>query len=485
MPATLGDFSGGEADLPFTKMPPKFSSKMVNFYPTPTGGVAFMPGYTRVNQYAVPEGLSNGHVFIKSDGTKIVLCAGGGKVYKVVGNALTSIITGWDTTARVRFITANNYCIIINGVNAPQKYDGTTVSALGGTPPATAFKGVYHRGRVWFIERTNKLLASYSALQAIEDYTTAHNAGYFDFTKILKSGDELTDIESYLDLLVFYFKNHIMVYSGSNPTDYGDFQIVFQVEGAGAITDTLKACGLDHYFLSQIGARSLRQLMQTGPEPEDLISKNIQQRLTAAYSGNPNGPFASAHFQRLGFYMTLIGDEIWIYVYNRGAWCRLKGGLIYGMFSDSDGSAVYICGQGFLYKFDQGWSHDGVEMRREWDPAWLKFFKNAEKVSPKLLEIYSTSPTPVVLQVGQRFDLNAGVTDSVQQFTTLPAPSLMDQSVPDIWDICFFMDSPDYEPTRIPLYGRGSTMQLSWSTNDLNGPWEVNGLKILFVPGGD
>ncbi len=482
---TLNDFSGGEADLPLTKMSAKFATKMVNVYPTMTGGIGFVPGYARVNQIRSNEAFQSGHVYIKADGTKIVLVAGGGKIYRANGTTLVSIKTGLNAGAIVRFITANDYCIMLNGVDAPMKYDGTTVTTLGGTPPATAFKGVYHKGRVWMIERTNKMLASYSGLNAIEDYTTAHNAGYIDFRYVLKTGDELTDIESYVDLIVFYFKNHVVVYSGNTPTDYGDFQIVIQLEGAGAFTDTVKATGLDHLFLSQIGARSLKQVINTGANPEQLISKNIFQRLSGAISSNPNGPFGSAHFQRLGWFMVLIGDEIWCYAYNRGAWFRIIGADALGMFSDSDGSSVYFCGRGYLYKFDQGWTFDGAPMWREWDMGWLKFFKNEERGFPKILQIYATPSQPITVSVGTRFDLNAGTPDSFQSFMLDMAPSLMDETVPDIWENCFYMDSEEYAPERLPLFGGGSMMQLCFTCQDTAGPCEINSLKIQFTPGGD
>lgn len=485
IPITVADFSGGEADLPFMKMPPKFSTRMVNVYPTAAKGVDFVPGFARVNTTPAGEAFTSGHVFIKKDGTKIILVAGGSTIYKVVGATLVSIKTGLNASATVRFFTASNTCIMVNGVDAPMKYDGTTVTSLGGTPPATAFKGTYHKSRVWFIEHTDKMIASHSALLNLEDYTTAIDAGYLDFTKILKSGDELTDIESYMDLLIFYFKNHILVYSGSNPTSEGDFQLYMQIEGAGAVTDTVGSFGLDHLILSQIGVRSLRQLINSGTTAESLISKNIMQRMAGAYSTvAANGPFGNAHFQRLGWWMLLIGDTLWCYAYNLGAWFRISGMEIYGIFSDSDGSNVYLCGRGLLYKFDQGWTFDGVPIAREWNPAWMHFFRNGEKGYPKTLEIFAIPGAPVTINVGSRFDNNTGNADSFQSFTMPPAPSLMDEWVPDIWDNCFFMDPEEFLPTVVPLFGGGVTTQLVFSSQDTDGPCEISGLKINVVPGG-
>jgi hypothetical protein len=480
----IGNFVGGEGDFPVQKFPAHFSSKMINVYPTPSGGVAFSPGFLRVNGGAVAEELSSGHVYIKADGTKIILCAGGGKIYKVVGAALTAIHTGLDTSAKVRFITANDACIFVNGVDAPLTYDGTTVAALGGTPPATAFAGCFHKGRLWLIERTDKLLASHSALYNNADWTTAHDAGYFDFTQILKSGDELTDVQSYMDLLVFYFKNHILVYSGNTPTDYGDFQLVQQIEGAGALTDTVCDVSVDHLFISQIGCRSLRTAIQATKGAEKLVSLNIHQRLTGEIASNPDGPLASAMFQRLGWYMVLIGGTVWCYNIAIKAWCRYISSKITGMFSDSDGSSVYFLGNGYLYQFDSGWLADDVAMQREWDAAWFRFFNNGELAYLKYLELSATPAAGITIGVGARFDLNSGSADNFQSFTTDIAVSLMDDPVPDIWDVAFFMDPDEYVPTRIPMFGGGAIGQLCFSSQDEDGPMEISSLILSYVPGG-
>lgn len=479
----ITNFVGGEGDFPLAKFPPTFSSKLINVFPNASGAIEFCPGFLRVNAVAVAPALYTGHVFIKSDGTKIKLVAGDGYIFKDVAGVLTQIKSGLNANAKVKFITANNVCIMLNGVDVPMAYDGTTVSNLAGAP-ATAFTGCFHKGRVWLLERTNKMLASYSALYDHTDYTTAHNAGYYDFTKILSTGDELVEVVPYMGMLVFYFKNHIAIYSGNTPTDYGDFQLVQIIEGAGALPGTVADISVDHLFMSQIGCRSLREVVKDVKGAEKLVSANIPDRLTREIASYPDGPFGSAVFQKRGWYMALIGDTIWAYNIARKAWFRYISDKILGLFSDSDGSAVYFTGVGRLYEFNSGWTADGDPLYREWNTAWYRFFTKGNWAYPKYLEITATQYQDITMNVGARFNQNGGNEDTYTEFTTDKWYSLMDEPVQDVWENSFYMDPEEYEATRVPLFGGGEYMQLCFFCEDTKGPMEINGLNLSIVAGG-
>src|SRR4030065_270914 len=180
----------GEASIfPMSAMPPRYALKMQNVYISENGGVKNVPGYAKINTSSAGAQLLSGFEFKKTDGSAQILTAGGGNIYKLdTGNVLTAIKTGLNTDAEARFTVMNNLCIMVNGVDAPMKNDMSAVANLGGSPPATAFKAHVHKGRVWMIERLNKLLATYSALNNPEDYTTANNAGYMDFKFLSQSG---------------------------------------------------------------------------------------------------------------------------------------------------------------------------------------------------------------------------------------------------------------------------------------------------------
>lgn len=184
----FNNFTGGQASIfPLNAMPPKYSMRMQNCHITGRGSIGKVPGYEKVNANSINLPLTNGFEFRKSDGTTIMLAAGSGNIYKHEANgSLTAIKQGLGPGANVSFTSINDICIMANGVDAPMKYDGAAVSALGGTPPAKGSIPHVHKGRVWLLDK-DAMMAYYSALDAPEDWTTAQNAGYIDFKFMVTS----------------------------------------------------------------------------------------------------------------------------------------------------------------------------------------------------------------------------------------------------------------------------------------------------------
>jgi len=184
----LSDLTGGEASIfPVLAMNPKYSMRMQNCQISERGTIAKIPGYVKVNTTSCGVTLKKGFEFKKTDGTTVILSAGDGKIFSGTGESLTEVHTDLDGSAKVRFAAMNSQCIACNGVDAPLiSTDGTTWTALGGSPPATAFKPHVHKGRVWMLERTNKMLATHSSLNNPAEYTGG-TSGYIDFKFVLKN----------------------------------------------------------------------------------------------------------------------------------------------------------------------------------------------------------------------------------------------------------------------------------------------------------
>ena len=83
-------------------------------------------------------GLSH---FYKSDGTKKLLSASGTiwKVYNTVSEEWDSLKTGLTTGLPYNAVTFNDLHVMTNGADNVQKYDGSSIADLGGSPP----KGKY------------------------------------------------------------------------------------------------------------------------------------------------------------------------------------------------------------------------------------------------------------------------------------------------------------------------------------------------------
>lgn len=477
----IADFSGGEAIFPVGLMPSKYSVKMQNCHVSERGGVMKIPGYAKVNTVAAPTTLSSGFRYKKSDGTVFDLVAGGGSIYKKNGTALTAIKTGLDASAKVSFTQMNDICIMVNGVDAPMKFDGTTVSNLGGTPPATAFRAHVHKGRVWMPERTNKLLATHSALNNPEDYTTATNAGYIDFKYVLGEGDELVDIKSYIDLIVFVFRNHIVIYSGTNPTSSGDFTIVQKITGVGAVdSDASLELGTDFAIVHPQGVKSLRQVVTTGNLniQQANLSDKIDLTIQGAIKASTTGRYSIAHYPALGWLLILIDNVVWIYSYKWKAWGRMVGADVFGMFNTDD-NKLYLVGTGFLYEYGSAWSLDGAPMEVIWESAWLSFINSAKKVSLKDAEIRFYPGDATTVHMNMRYDLTAGMSENSRDIAIEQAPSLMDQPVTGTWEETMLFDHGKTDPIFVPLFGEGRTAQWILSNSSIDGPLELTEIDMV------
>ena len=482
----LGDFTGGEAHVfPVAAMPSKYSARLQNAYISERGGIAKLPGYVKCNTTAVGHVLTSGFEYRQRDGSVEILVAGAGNIYKLASGSLSAIKTGLDAGAKVFFATINDLCIMGNGVDAPLKYDGSTVSNLGGSPPNHGFKPHVHKNRVWFIDRQDKLKAFYCGLNAPEDWTTPNDAGYLDFAFLLRKGDELLDIFTYVDLLVFFFRSHIAIYKGNNPNSGGDFALVQLIEGCGVVqSDTVQGIGTDCGFLYDSGVKNLQQVVTTGNLNLGGLSRNIDPAMIPEIAAGLSGNFASGHYPGLGIYLVLIGSNIWVYSYVWKAWSRMVGADISGIFGTSD-NKLYLCGNtGFLYQFGSGWDYAGVSPYWAWQTAWVTLGKGANKYFPKLAEIITYPGGEVTVNVDARYDMNLSQAECFATFTTVPAPALMDEPVPDIWENCFYMDGGNFEANRIPMFGGGRSLRLEFSNTSGDGPIEINDIVLQAVIGG-
>jgi hypothetical protein len=480
------DVSGGEASsFPIANMPEKYSTLMQNCYVGENGLVTKVPGYVALNKDAAAESFRSTFQYLKSTGLVQQLVAGGGKIYKLAGSTLTPIKTNLDVSAKVHFAQMNDIVIIGNGVNPPMKYDGTTVSTLGGSPPETGYKPHVHKNRVWWLDKTDKMLAYHSALNNPEDYTGT-GSGYIDFKYVLKVGDELVDILTYIDLLVFVFKNHIAIYSGTTPsgTD-SDFRLVQLIEGVGAVgTDATVPFGTDLALLSHQGILKLTNVVNTGDLKANSLSSNNEHSLRAVINTITSATsLASVHYKKYGWLLYLIGSTIYGYSYFWKAWFRIVGADANGL--DVAGNNLYIPGTGYLYQFDSGYSFNGIAPIFLWKTAWIQIAKGSNMIGyPKILELSHNLQTQVEIGISAEFDFRNANIENVTSFVLGEAPIALDSVA--VFDDLNPLDGAvlPYETVRVPLFGKGRLMRLCFSNTSIDGPIELAGFTIFREIGG-
>lgn len=485
----INDYSGGESSVyPYLTMPKKYCVKAQNCHVSESGGMAKIPGYSRVNLNKLDQQIKTGFEYKKNNGTNITLSAGGGKVFKLNGNTLSDLKTGLNASAKVWFAQMNDVLVFGNGVDAPQKYDGTTVSDLGGLPSSTLFtKPHVHAGRIWWTDSVNRMMAYHSALRAVEDYTTASNAGYIDFSFVLPCGDELQDIITYVDLLVFVFRNHVVIYSGTNPTTSGDFAVVQIISGVGCVSpNSTLPLGSDLLLIHDTGIKSLRQIVTTGNMTIGDVSKpvatSIQREIKYALANGSD--FSTAHYPKRGWSCFLINGVVWIYSYIWKAWGRMVGADVFGLFNLMDGS-MYLCGSGLLYNYGGYWSFDSEPINMQWESVWVAYSGRSFKGYPKIMEMMFGKGVNISLDVMLSHDMNAVMPGNIQTIQTKPGISFMDSEQQETWDEAFFMDSvTEFGPLRLPVYGSGKAVQIILSNISTKGPIEWNNILIQGIIGG-
>ncbi len=369
-----------------------------------------------------------------------------------------------------------------NGVDAVMKYDGTTVSALGGSPPAGAHKVHVHKGRVWLLEK-DKMKASFSSLNTPEEWSGG-SSGSIEFKYILKEGDPLYDTNTFVDLQVFLFGDHVALYSGSDPTGSGDYALAQLIKGSGVVaTDANINLGTDMAFLHSSGVKSLRQVVTTGQLNINNISETIDPLIRRLIRQNVSGRYAVAHYPKMGLGMLLIDDRIFLYDYARQAWSRIEDADVYGIFSNISGD-VFFTGNGYLYQFDSGWSFDGNDVTMEWRKGWIRVSRQGKYFYPKFAELINGHGPVSTIRMTTRFDSSTSIAGNNYPFNTNSVPVLMDEMPPDIWDNCFYMDAEPYVPVRIPLFGKGKSIEISFTNISSDGPIEINDITIQGVLGG-
>ncbi len=463
----LPQLNGGEASIyPPQQWPIKFSALMQNCWINERNNIAKIPGYSKVNAVPVGSYLDAGHEFVKTNGDKHILVSGDGSIYRLnqatneFGNANK---TGLDPGI-CQYTTFSDRCIVSNGSNSPLKtLDGITFDLLGGNPPTTTFKTHAHKGRIWFLERADKMLASHSALN---DPDTQE--GFIDFRYVLKKGDELVDSFTYIDLHVFLFKNHVAIYSGSTPSDALntnniDYQLIQLIEGVQVIgTGTAQGLGNDTPFLTKDGVKTFKQIIATGSLNVNDLSYGIDSDLKQSID-NPS-ELASAHYPRLGWYLLKIDETIRIFDYVKNTWSRIVGADCNGMFTTQDGKLYFVGNAGYLYEYGIPgvWGFAGVDPEFIWRLGWLSLSRSGTKVSPKFIELLAYCTEAVTLEMATAYDLGNAMTNSTFDIALTPSGITQVDAAAD-FDAIDPFDEIMFQQYRNMLFGRGRMMQMQFS----------------------
>ncbi len=450
-----------------TAMAPTDAVTLDNWYPD-ANGLTMRQGYT---PYAT--GVGTGTVATLAEfnagSTRKLIAAGSGKFYDAsnagaVGAALGSgFSSDWWQSALF-----NSHLFFCNGADAPQIFDGTTLSAASFTGPsnvANLFAVTGFMNRLFFLER-NKAGFWYGPLLGISGALT-----FFDLSMLSELGGNAIAFTSFsydggsgvFDFFaVAMSSGEVFVYSGTDPSLSQNWQLVGRYRLSPPVNPrAVCRYGGEAYmttFDDNLGMQQGLVALRAGMlPPRSKVSGAVKAAVAA--NRNANGWQALYYTQgrRIIFNVPNTDGTFDQHVYNvtNDAWCRFKGmpAATFGLFNDN----LYFGGSagGIVYQADTGNLDNGTQaINATGQQAWNLFGSGDRKAATVIRPIVQTQGAiPYTFGVGFDYgDINVPLMP-----TTAPSGSPWDTSP---WDTSPWSPESGIDPHWHVAGGTGEA--LSW-----------------------
>ena len=227
-------------------------------------------------------------------------------------------------------------------------------------------------------------------------------AGTLDF-KTVWSGDTLTAISSFEDLLIIFGQKTILVYSG--PEDPATMALAEKIEGVGCIArDAVQNTGDDIVFLSNSGVRKLsRALQASGREPLGDLSKNVRDEFMDFVDDETFADIKSVYHEREGLYAVSLPGENRVFVFDlkfptpdETARVTVWDAITPHSWLARRNRTLIVGQPGFLGNYT-GFQDNAAQYSLDYESAWVDFSGAIEKVPVgSLLKILKDWRTTVI-----------------------------------------------------------------------------------------
>jgi hypothetical protein len=302
-------------------MDSKFALEATNCVIDKFGRIGSRKGWAKAHAANTDLGSSNieciGEV-VQNDGTRTIVAAGGGFLFKLSGTSLVTLTYGGGGVAPT--ISANNWQFICQngiGIFFQRGYDplifdpvvSTTTfrrlsekSGYTGTVP-TANCAISAYGRVWCADTsTDKNTVTWSDIIAPQLWT-AGTSGSMSLVGVWPNGgDEIVALAAHNNLLIIFGKKQTLIYSGAD--DPSTMRLSDTLNSVGCIArDSVQNIGEDIIFLADSGVRSLMRTIQEKSAPLRGLTKNVFNDLASYISLETLANVKSGYSQTDAFYL--------------------------------------------------------------------------------------------------------------------------------------------------------------------------------------
>ena len=464
VPAPVGGWNARDS---IANMEPTDAVELINFFPS-YSNVVLRGGYSNhaTGITGQVETLMN---YSTGTGEELYAIAGT-QIYDVTSaGAVGAPVKVGLTNARWEFINVTtgggSYLYLVNGVDAPLLFDGTTWASITAVSPI-AITGVtsttldnitLFKNRVWFTQKES-LKAWYLPTNAV-----GGAAQTLDLSSIAKFGGHITDVATWTidagygvdDNLVFITSNgEVIVYSGTDPASSATWALIGVWKLGAPIGDRcFMKYGGDILILTYDGLMPLAASLQSSRlDPRVALSNKIQGAITTATT------LYADHFGWQIHY-SAKNNAVWVnvpvdegnnqeqYVMNTitKSWCKFQGWE--ANCWESFGDNPYFGGNGVV--------------GRAWDTTYAD---NATDINTNVLQAFN--------YFEQR---------GVKKYFTRARPSIFTDGLPSIlvsmnidYDISDPTSALSYSPSSYGLWDIGTWDASAWGqglmiTNNFQG----------------
>ena len=333
--------------------------------------------------------------YVAPSGTRTIICAGNGFIFKLTGSTLTTLTYGGGGSAPV--ISANNWQMAsMNGALTlfqegydPLIYDpalSTTQFRRCSEHPSYSGTiiqghcGISAYGRLWTARTpTDKNLIKWCDL-LIHYKWNAGSAGSLDLTGVWPhGGDEIVALATHNNSLFIFGTKQILIYTGAN--DPATMELSDSIGNTGCVgRDTVQNTGADIFFLSDSGLRSVMRTIQEKSAPLRNISRNVNNDVLDYLNNEVGGATVKSAYSPIdSFYLlTFVTSGVTYCFDTRTAledgssratfWPNVKPRT----YHYSKDRILYVGQVGYLAKYDSYYDN-GESYRMTYYSSWIDF----------------------------------------------------------------------------------------------------------------
>lgn len=376
-------FQGWNTIDSIAEMPPTMALTLDNMIPS-TSSVISRKGF---GSYAT--GVGSGNVDslfeLKALGVNKFIAASSGNIYDISSSGVASSIASGFSSNQWQGSILSGVLGLVNGTDAPQVYDGTTVSAMTVSGPSDVTKLtsiLTFKNRTYFTEYGTQDYW-YSALS-----TMGHSLTKFPLGAVGSFGGNLIAIQTLTNdggsgqndnICFFMSTGEIIVYQGTDPGV--DFVLIgVFVTGRPINSRSIVKFGPDIMFVTNDGYQTVSSLLPLSFGKDNSgINKYIKGAASAAVANNPTAFGWQAILSPIdNFLLVNVPQSNNTFVQhvlnvNTTGWCRFTGmnARCWSVF----GNTLYCGGtNGSVYSYGPNYVDFGVTQYQQiYQPGYLSF----------------------------------------------------------------------------------------------------------------